>query len=94
MKHYLSEAACLAAALMLAASPAYAIMKTKECAAIAAFNAKAPSRAAMKILPCRCLEMKERVDRVYSTPPPGFTCGNGFFYDKQCHGGMTCFKEP
>jgi hypothetical protein len=65
MKHYLSEAACLAAALMTATSPAYAVVNTKECAAIMDFNAKAPSRAAMKNLPCRCLEAKERVDKVY-----------------------------
>jgi hypothetical protein len=36
MKHFL-----LAAALMTATSPAYAIVNTKECAAIRAYNAKA-----------------------------------------------------
>jgi hypothetical protein len=91
MKHFL-----LAAALMTATSPAYAIVNTKECAAIRAYNAKAPSMAAMKSLPCHCIPMGARVDKVYSSKkpaPPGFTCGNHAFYDKQCHEGVTCYRE-
>jgi hypothetical protein len=88
MKHYL-----LAAALMTAASPAYAIVNTKECAAIRAYNAKMPSRAAMIPAPCRCIPMSGRMDKVYSTPPSGFVCGNGVFCDKQGRQGLSCSRE-
>ena len=73
--------------------PKRAAHEPKDCAAIRAFNEKAPSMAAMKILPCHCIPMRERVDKVYTHAPAGFTCGNHVFYDKQCHQGMTCFKE-
>jgi hypothetical protein len=87
MKHYF-----LASALIAAASPAMA----DSCASIRAFNDKAPSMAAMKIPPCHCIPMRERADKVYSLKKPapaGFTCGNGVFYDKTCHLGMTCYRE-
>jgi hypothetical protein len=65
----------------------------KDCAAIRAFNNKQPSRAAMKILPCHCIPISGRIDRVYRKPPPGMICGNGTFYDKQCHQGLSCGPE-
>jgi hypothetical protein len=49
--------------------------------------------AAMKFLPCHCIPVRERVDKVYAHPPAGFTCGNHVFYGKQCHQGMTCFRD-
>jgi hypothetical protein len=48
----------------------------KDCAAIRAFNEKAPSMAGMEPLPCHCIPASERADKVYAKPPPGFTCGN------------------
>jgi hypothetical protein len=74
----------LAAALF----PAHA----QTCAALRAFNDRQPSRAAMEPLPCRCVPMSERFDRVYSVPPSGMTCGNGLFCDKHGRQGLSCSK--
>lgn len=68
----------------------------KDCAKIRAHNAKAASMADRKMLPCHCMPMSERADKVYSPEEPspaGFSCGNHTFYDKQCHQGVTCFKD-
>jgi hypothetical protein len=75
------------AALLASAPYRHGLAKTAECQAIQERNTRARSLAAMKIPPCHCVPMSERVDKVYTRPPPGFTCGNGFFYDKGCHGG-------
>jgi hypothetical protein len=78
--------------------------ESKECAKIRAFNDKAPSMAATKSAPCHCIPKSERADKVYAmsgrvekgleAPPAGFECGNGAFYDKQCHLGLMCGPSP
>jgi len=67
--------------------------RADDCTALRAFNAQQPLRAAMKPMPCHCIPRSERMDKVYKNPPAGYICGNGVFYDKQCHQGLSCSKE-
>jgi hypothetical protein len=86
------------AALMITAP---AMAGPRDCASIKEFNGKVHAAfgpvpplplaiAGMKHIPCHCIPVSERMDRVYRKPPPGMTCGNGWFYDKQCHEGLSC----
>ena len=91
----------VAIAALMVAPPAMA----DDCAALKAFNERAPSKAAQKNIPCRCFPVSERMDHVYdpgngpgygmttAKPPAGMQCGNGIFYDKHCHKGVTCFPK-
>ena|ERR1700731_4073759 len=96
----LRTAAMLAAILI--AGPAMA----DDCAPIRAYNKKlhdtfglAPlpfAEVGLKHIPCHCTPISQRAARVYDPnagAPPGMGCGNGVFYDKHCHVGVTCYPK-
>jgi hypothetical protein len=90
------------AAPLLIAAPAWA----DDCAPIRAYNKKlhdtfglAPlpfAEVGLKHIPCHCIPISQRAARVYDLDagaPPGMQCGNGVFYDKRCHLGVTCYPK-
>jgi hypothetical protein len=80
---------------LIAAAPVMAGTRS-ECAELRAFNDRQPSQSDTTLLPCRCIPVSERADKVYPPDdawPSGFRCGNHVFYDKQCHLGVTCYPK-
>jgi hypothetical protein len=86
---------CVAIAALMIAMPAMAGTRS-ECAELRAFNDRQPSQADTTLLPCRCIPVSERADKVYAPDdawPSGFRCGNHVFYDKQCHLVVPCYRD-
>jgi hypothetical protein len=91
----------LSAALMIAAP-----VMANDCSPLRAYNKKLHdtfglaslpfAEVGLKHIPCHCILVSERVDRVYPPDerwPAGMQCGNGMFYDKHCHMGVTCYPK-
>jgi hypothetical protein len=57
---------CVAIAALMIAMPAMAGTRS-ECAELRAFNDRQPSQADTTLLPCRCIPVSERADKVYPT---------------------------